>query len=282
MESGRYRKMKRYLEDDAYKRISQDFEFLFKAIRDSRGELDFRLRDGYFNIYYKGNSLAKVTIRTPDYLVSIHHKFAIEEILQENDRFKGIGKKRNDYFEYQLSSELLHPFFQKKHLDRLGSNIAKVNYGEEIAFEQILITDNMERDDLFIIDRQVTETAMKGRKVDLLVLRQKQVNQFNFLVIEVKLGNNPELRGEVGDQISSYVDHIKDHFIDWKVSYEQTYRQLKGLGLFDRPEFEEVEIVRGTEGMVVVGGYSGIAAIVIAGLRELHPTINVKQLMNLL
>ncbi|GAF88238.1 unnamed protein product, partial [marine sediment metagenome] len=198
--------MKRYLEQQAFDRVSRDFTFLFRAIRKSHGELDFRLRDGYFNLYYKGNSLAKVTIRKDEYLVSIHRKFATEKVFRGDDRFKGLDEPRGNYIEYRLNPDLLHPFFQKKHLDRLGRNIAKVKSSEEIIFEQMLITDNMEREDFFIIDRQVSETAMKRRKLDLLALRQKQNNQFHFFVIEVKLGNNPELRSEVGNQLRGYVD----------------------------------------------------------------------------
>lgn len=274
--------MKRYFEQQAYERVSRDFNFLFKAIKNSRGELDFRLRDGYFNLYYKGNSLAKVTIRKNEYLVTIHRKFVDEDYFQGDERFKGLAKQRDDYFEYRLQPKLLHPFLQKEHIDRLGSNIAKVRYSEEIIFEQMLITDNMDRDDLFIIDRQVTETAMKRLKLDLLALRQKQGNRFHFLVIEVKLGNNPELRREVGDQLSEYVDHIKAHFEDWKSSYEITYRQLKGLDLFNQPKYGQVEIVKGTEGMVVVGGYSGIAAESIEVLEKEFPNLEVRQLTNLL
>jgi hypothetical protein len=97
-------------------------------------------------------------------------------------------------------------------------------------------------------------------------------------VIEVKLGNNPELRGEVGDQLFGYVDHIQTHFKDWKASYEITYRQLKGLGLFDRPEYDEIKIVKGAEGVVVVGGYSGIAAESIRELKNEFPNLEIKQL----
>ena len=82
--------MKRYLDQQAFERISHDFLFLFKAIRKSCGELDFRLRIGYFNIYYKGNSLAKVTIRKDEYLVSIHRKFATDKVFRGDDRFKGL------------------------------------------------------------------------------------------------------------------------------------------------------------------------------------------------
>jgi len=54
--------------------------------------------------------------------------------------------------------------FQKKYLDKLFSNIKEVNYSEEITFEQMLITDNSDRSDLIIIDRQVTETGMVSKK----------------------------------------------------------------------------------------------------------------------
>jgi hypothetical protein len=270
--------MKRYLDKQAFKRVSRDFLFLFEAIKKSRGELDFRLRDGYFNIYYKGNSLAKVTIRKDSYKASIHYKFATEEVFKRDDRFNRLGERHDDYIEFRLIPKLLHPFFQKEYMDRLCSNIAKVNYSEEIAFEHMLITDNMERDDFFIIDRQVTERAMERRKLDLLALKQKQDNRFYFFVMELKLGNNPELRKEVGDQLLVYINHIKAHFPDWKASYEITYRQLKGLGLFDRPEHDEIEIVKGTEGMVVVGGYSGIAAESIRELRNEFPNLEIKQL----
>ena len=42
------------------------------------------------------------------------------------------------------------------------------------GFEHILITDNLGRNDLIIIDRQVTETALKGKRIDLLALKQVQ------------------------------------------------------------------------------------------------------------
>ena len=52
--------IKRYFSDDNLKRIKKDFDFLVEIICKSSGEFDFAIRDNYFNIYYKGNSLAKV------------------------------------------------------------------------------------------------------------------------------------------------------------------------------------------------------------------------------
>jgi len=161
-------------------------------------------------------------------------------------------------------------------LRRISSNIKNVNYGEEIAFEQMIITDNMERDDWFIIDRQVTETSFQKR-LDLLALKQIKENKYQFIVIEVKLGNNSDLEGKVFDQLTHYVEHINDNFDNWKQSYEKYYRQVKQTGIFNSPSFESVEIIKDVKGMVAVGGYSGIANEKIVSLKSRYPDIEVKQ-----
>ena len=54
--------MKRYFSDEKFERLCKDFAFLVSKAKDYKGELDIRLRDNYFNLYYKGNSLAKIII----------------------------------------------------------------------------------------------------------------------------------------------------------------------------------------------------------------------------
>ena len=48
--------------------MEDDFKFLLKINEDKdyRGEFDLALRDNYFNLYYKGNSLAKVVFNKDD------------------------------------------------------------------------------------------------------------------------------------------------------------------------------------------------------------------------
>ena len=268
--------MKRYLSQGQIERVSKDFGFLVEKIRKSYGELDLRLRDGYFNLYYKGNSLAKVTVKKDEYVASIHKKFSTDKVFRGDKRFESLGEQSGNYIAFLLAPDEVHPFFQKKHLDRLCSNIARVGYSEEITFEQMLITDNLDREDFLIIDRQVTETALRRKRMDLLALRKIVDNRFRFIVIEVKLGNNPELRYDVADQLKGYFEHIESHFEEWKASYEETYRQMKRLGLFDLPRHDEIEILPGTQGLVVVGGYSGIAKKSIEELRSRVGDIEVK------
>ena len=64
----------------------------------------------------------------------------------------------------------------------------------------------------------------------MLALKQSQGNQYQFLVLEVKMGNNPELKDKVAEQIKSYVTHITKHFQGNKTCYEKNYSQIKFVG----------------------------------------------------
>lgn len=266
--------MRRYFNAQNFKHLCDDFEFMVKKIKDYKGELDLRLRDNYFNLYYKGNSLAKIVSRKKDYEVSIHKKF-IENILAADRRFKINSSKSSDYCTICCESSMLSALFQNKYLDKMCRNIKKVNYSEEIIFEQMLITDNSDRSDLFIIDRQVTETGMPG-KLDLLGLRQAKGNHFCFEVIEVKLGNNKELAYDVGGQLTRYIKHIKSKIKSWAYSYKEMYRQMKMLGLFEQCPWDDIEIDQIVDGIIVVGGYSGIARESIKNLTKHYSQLKQK------
>jgi len=272
--------MKRYFSEEKLNRVARDFDFLIARVNKSYGELDFRLRDGYFNVYYQGNSLAYVRVAKEDYIIRIHKKFLENEVYSQDPRFVGRYISRGENVEYRLTPDELKPFFQQKYLKKIQSNIKRVLSSEEITFEHILITDNLDRPDLILIDRQVTETELKGKRIDLLALRQLRGINYQFVVIEVKLGKNPELRSAVLDQISGYIKHIESHFEDWKQSYQLTYVQLRKLGLLMHMEFEEVVIQRGVKGLIAVGGYSGIATKYIKELSVYLGDIEIRQFAN--
>ena len=138
-----------------------------------------------------------------------------------------------------------------------------------------VITDNIIRDDLILIDRQVTDPNTR-KKLDLLALKQVQGNQYQFLVLEVKMGNNPELKDKVANQLNNYVNHITEHFKEYKSCYEKNYSQKKIWGLFENPNWDAIEIVPNVQGMIIVGGYSGLAKEQIEVLKKNYPTIKVQ------
>ena len=270
--------IKRYLSDKNLKRFKTDFKNLIKIVNNSNGELDIAIRANYLNIYYKGNSLAKISFKAPDkYKVKIHKKF-FEGTTADAPEFYEKVAESNSYMSLILSTEKPpRRFLQKKHIDQFCSKIKKVNYGEEIVFEQALITDNLERDDLIIIDRQISDKKLKRKRMDLLALKQVEANWYCFLVIEVKLGNNPELKSDVSIQLNGYIDHIGKYFSDYQNCYEKQFEQKRKMGLRNFSSFESIKIERPVKGMVVVGGYSKIAQNSIADLKQQFPNLQVKQ-----
>ncbi|MEE8362707.1 MAG: hypothetical protein V3S18_01410, partial [Dehalococcoidia bacterium] len=82
---------------------------------------------------------------------------------------------------------------------------------------------------------------------------------FHFVVIEVKLGSNPELRRKVGKQLSAYVSHVREHIRDYVECYRENYRQKRLIGLLRGDLPDEIEVEERVEGLVVTGGYSQLA-----------------------
>lgn len=271
--------IKRYFSDDNLKRIKKDFDFLVEIICKSSGEFDFAIRDNYFNIYYKGNSLAKVEPKENNfYKVSINPKF-FDGTKVDKEKIYTSKKDSNNIILTNTNKQLVR-FFQKKHLIEIASRIKKVNYGEEIDFEQSLITDNLNREDFIFIDRQVTDNKLKRKRLDLLALKQVKENEYHFVVSEVKLGNNRELKSTVASQLAGYVTHINDNFKDYKECYEKHFEQKRKLGLIKNPTVDNINIVVPVEGIILVGGYSGIAFKQIKDLKSDYPHLEVRQFTN--
>jgi hypothetical protein len=276
------RVIKRYFSEDIFDEIKSNFGFLIANIIRSGFEYDLQIRDNYFNLYYKGNSLGKIKYnkRNKLYTVNIHSKFVSDKI---KARFNAQERKADSYLRFSLSLEQLKSLYGSKNLLSIARKVKDVNYQEEISFEQMLITDNVNRSDLIIIDRQIREKNT-GTKIDLLALKQTKGNSYQFCVIEVKLGNNPELKGKVVGQLKGYMKRISDNFPAYKKCYELNLKQKQQLGLIDKNL--TVNIVKGIWGVVVVGGYSGIAEERIKELKKLkqkqHPDIMILPLKNII
>lgn len=273
--------MRRYFSDTKHRRFISDFQFLFRLIRNSHGELDLRLRDGYFNLYYRGNSMMAIYPRSSDYRVSIHKKFTRGVFEDVDARLEpiidGAREDTKGYINYNVRPSMLHPFLQRQHLNRIQTRIKRVNHGEETTFEHALITDNQDREDYFIIDRQVRDPGTRYQ-MDLLGLRQAAGCSYEFEVIEVKMGNNPELAGRVAEQLNTYVNHVQSNAEEWAASYEKTYQQLRSTRIFEIPHYERIVIEPRVSGRIVVMGYSGLARPPVRTLEASYPGIRVQQM----
>ena len=269
--------IKRYFPYDVFNSIKADFGFLIYRILQSGFEYDLQIRDNYFNLYYKGSSLGKISfsLKTGLYSIRIHHKFIDQKI---KERF---NPKEGYYLTFILPKEKLHPLFSQANLTSMSHKVKTVNFQEEVIFEQMIMTDNVGRKDFIIIDRQILDKTAKT-KMDLLALVKKADNNYQFCVIEVKLGNNPELKGDVITQLKGYIQRIEQeqNFDAYKKCYEINFSQKQELGLFDRDL--NVKIIPGVLGIVVILGYSGLAQKSIAKLKEKDPSIKILHLKNLI
>jgi hypothetical protein len=278
--------IERYISDeDGFEDIVSDFGFLIEKIKSSGFEYDLQIRKDYFNLYYKGNSIGKISYKRArkTYEISIHHKFVEDRIVKRFNPFL-----RGSYQIFSISREQLHPLFSTQNLKSMSNMVKKIHFQEEVIYEQMLMTDNVNRDDLIIIDRQVTDKVSKT-KMDLLTLKKNKGGNYQFCVIEIKLGNNGELEGsEISDgssqksgvntQLKAYMQRIENNFEDYKACYEKNLKQKEKLGLITRPK--KFEIGHTVLGMVVVMGYSGIARMKIEKLRKIDPLIDIVQLSN--
>jgi len=245
----------RYLSKETYEAVKRDFGFLIEKIKQSGFEYGLQIRDNYLNLYYKGNSLGKISYRRSNglYEITIHRKFA-EGIGSAIKRFKCTREK--DYIKFTLVCKQLHPFFSSRNLLLMGQKVKEAQFQEEIVFEQMLLTDNADRDDLIIIDRQVVDRN-SSTKMDLLAVKRNDAGNYQFCILEVKLGNNVELKEKVFLQLRGYIDRIENNFDAYKECYEKNILQKQVLGLLQKGL--KINIVNGALGVVVVGGYSGLA-----------------------
>lgn len=268
----------RYLSQSNLQRMKKDFGFLVGRVARSRGELHLALRDNYFNLYFRGNSMAKVDFAQSNfYRVEVAGKFSapLAQRAQERGIVSNSGRSR---VQYLVAAADIHWFLQKKHLEAVAREIRAVQYGEEIEFEQALIADNCDREDLIVIDRQVSYPGLRDIRMDLLALRQVNSNNYHFQILEVKLGNNPELSGAVAQQLERYKDHITKHLSDYKACYEINFAQQKQLGLLPFVHHPAIKITPDVDGLVVVGRYPGQATSYLATLGQNHPNLPVKVL----
>jgi len=271
--------IRRYFSEENFGRIKKHFPFLLRKIKASLGELELSIRDDYFSIYYKGNSISRISFRRYNkYQININSNF-FKGTTAEKKYEDWSNNDAGDYCSIILLSDQLHSFFQKKYLREFATKIRKGNFKEEFIFEHSLIADNRNKEDFFFIDRQVSDTVNR-KSLDLLALRQleKNNNKYGFVVCEVKIGSNHELKNKAADQLNYCVAHINNYFKDYKRCYEEQYKQKKALGLIDIPAFPSIEIEGKVEGLIIVGGYSGIANEKIKLLKKKHKNLKIKQI----
>lgn len=272
----------RCLRPDQLERM-RDFRFLVKTVSDSDGQLDLSFRNNRFTIYFAGNVLATVSFRPNGvYRIDFQTEFLKHTKFQRDDKRVQLTP-RGQYPYQDCDAKRAHVLLQQRNIGQLMAAIRKVNSGEEITYEQFIMADTPATPDFFIVDRQVTDTVLRRRRMDLLALRRLSTGDYGFVILEIKLGKNSELSGKVADQLQYYVDHLSVSEVAqaYAECYQEAYRQKRLLGLLPDEMPATVRIdPSAVEGLIVSCGYGRKALRHGAVLEQEHPDLRVIQMDN--
>ena len=123
--------IERYLDTKRFEGVKRDLPPLVGLINRSGGEYSLQLRENYFNIYYQGNSLARVKPnKNGTYSAEIHRKFLRDDILERLERYSEITtRKSSNYVCFRIEPREFYQFFQSKNLKSLSARIRAVGNG---------------------------------------------------------------------------------------------------------------------------------------------------------
>ena len=162
-------------------------------------DLDFQIRDNYFNIYFKGHSLLKLESNRR---VTVDNKF-IEGL--------GLGY-------YLDSDEAVSIFLQN--VPNIKDRITLLGKKEiEREYEQLFIRVNnctIPESEYFVLDRQYTRSDGSESQLDMVGLYWSHKNrQHNktvpLTVFEIKYADNPDIKS-VDKQLQRYYNYVMTHF----------------------------------------------------------------------
>ncbi|KAA6318846.1 hypothetical protein EZS27_031193 [termite gut metagenome] len=204
---------------DALKELFNDKNsFWYKIVNDN--DLFIAIRDEYINVYYKGNSICKLSFNNGKLVNETHYKYLL------NPNLSDIYVKAIDgTFEHQNSEMKFIPSLSDIDLIKTASNPYS---GEEKSGVHLMLK---KWDD--VID---TEIAFDdSSRIDLLKIEKKGNSELKLVFYEAKHFSNPEIRAQGQDepkvinQLKRYEGTLKLHESEILESYKIVCRNKKDL-----------------------------------------------------
>ena len=185
-------------------------------------DLDLQIRAGYLNIYYKGNSLLKLT-------ETLGNRFRVDI----DPKFTG-GERIPDLIDPESTAAFIArvPLI-KERIVEFGKNSLETEY------EQLIIrANNRERrnnSEYFIVDRQYT---VGRERFDLLGIkwargRRSRGQTVEPCLMEIKFALNTDI-SNVHRQLESYYNLIAANLAEITSDMESSFKQRLELGLYDQ------------------------------------------------
>jgi len=221
----------RELSDSFFERLKSGFLSGITESVKSDPDLNFEIRDGYINVYYKGGSLLKLTETGG----SRYKADILEKFLEGID----LPLDFNESAVSQFVSAI--PLIKQniiKHGNKHGDKRGKQSL--EVEYEQMIIRANnfesRNNTEYFIVDKQY---AAKDGRFDLTGIfwdrnRRRANQEVPVCLIEVKFALNADIK-EVHEQIERYYKSIESRAEEFATEMQTVFRQKIELGLYKQP-----------------------------------------------
>lgn len=188
-------------------------------------DLNLEIRDGYINLYYKGNSLLKLSeTKTDRYKAEVHQRF-----------LAGV-EVPNEFTPETVGAFLSAIPLLKQNIDRHGKRSA------EIEYEQMIIrANNLEprnSAEYLIVDRQYATAEGRFDLTSIFWDRngRKKGQTVPVCLIEIKYALNDDIR-EVHQQLARYYTSIAPQAAAIAAEMQTLFRQKLELGLYRMPQY---------------------------------------------
>lgn len=187
-------------------------------------DLNLEIRENYINIYFKGNSLLKLTEvgSLTHYKAEIHKKF-----------LEGVNISL-DFTEATIPQFIAGIPFIKENIVRYGQRSL------ELEYEQMIIRANnyepRNNTEYFIVDRQYT---VKEGRFDLTGIHwardgRRRKQKVSVCLMEIKFALNQDIQ-EIHEQLAKYYEPIKKKAADVALEMETIFKQKLALNLYNQP-----------------------------------------------
>ncbi len=185
-------------------------------------DLNLEIRDAYINVYYKGNSLLKLTETSASrYRAEIHPKF-----------LEGLSLPL-DCTESTVAQFVGAIPLLKQNIVRHGKRSLEVEY------EQMIIRANnfepRSNTEYFVVDRQYTVSEGRFDLTGIFweMTHRKRNQEVPVCLMEIKFALNADIR-EVHQQLGRYYEAIKPHAATIATEMQTVFRQKLELGLYQQ------------------------------------------------
>lgn len=171
----------------------------------------FAIRNDYINIYGHGGSLVKLTYEAGSIVGETHFKYLLRKKMQNGNVYVPI-KDGKPVFKFDKSS-IADMFVDSLDDGGLLLDQSKLYAGvEKIGVHQLLMSNPNVLDTEITFNKDTGEDQGSNKKdrIDFCALRKGNGGKLNIVFYEAKHISNPELNGDVLDQLERYRKQIHE------------------------------------------------------------------------